>query len=402
MYTFNKNIYFANGVKYSCIYDLNKGLLYRLPYYELSLVISFLNGEEKSSNFKIIHDCINKGLIVKSEHKQNGVFPNYNPKSSDINMAWIEITNKCNMQCRHCFNSKNINQNLSMSLHDFNFVIDELTELNINNLQLIGGEPLLINTDTIENMISYTIGKFESVEIFTNATLLTNRIASYLSKTGVKVAVSVYSYNSFNHDLVTKISGSHVWTLQGIELLKKYNIPYRIASTLMAGIDLGDKNTDLFSLNSNRDVIRMTGRGNIKLLSVDLIKKRLITEKNFSKPLSYSYIKRLTKGHNCFLKDIYIAADLTVYPCVMERRISHGNLRGNRLYNIIKPDIQNFNKNQVDVCKDCEFRFACFDCRPDSLSKNITAKPWYCTYDPYKGQFIDEDIFIKGLFDENE
>ena len=42
--------------------------------------------------------------------------------------------------------------------------------------------------------------------------------------------------------------------------------------------------------------------------------------------------------------------------------------------NIIKREIQEFSKYKVDGCKDCEFRYACHDYRPDSISDNIHAK----------------------------
>ena len=46
------------------------------------------------------------------------------------------------------------------------------------------------------------------------------------------------------------------------------------------------------------------------------------------------------------------------------------------------------NKDQIDVCKDCEFRYICTDCRayvtePDHLF----AKPSKCHYDPYTAQW---------------
>ena len=78
----------------------------------------------------------------------------------------------------------------------------------------------------------------------------------------------------------------------------------------------------------------------------------------------------------------------------MERRISHGNLKDNSLKNLIKREIQQFSKDKVEGCKNCEFRYACYDCRPDSISNDIYAKPYYCTYDVENGEWLDEDIVI--------
>ena len=165
----------------------------------------------------------------------------------------------------------------------------------------------------------------------------------------------------------------------------------------MKGVRLCKKTTDLYELNSNKDVVRMCGRGNLSLLTRELIKKRLITKKSFSLPLNYKLFERISHGHNCFGRRLYIATNLDVYPCVMERRISHGSLRNNSLKNILNSNIFEMTKDHINVCKDCEFRYCCHDCRPDSLSNDVYAKPWYCTYNPYSGEWIDVEEYIDFL-----
>ncbi|AZA79845.1 grasp-with-spasm system SPASM domain peptide maturase [Chryseobacterium sp. G0186] len=47
-------------------------------------------------------------------------------------------------------------------------------------------------------------------------------------------------------------------------------------------------------------------------------------------------------------------------------------------------------KNQIDVCKDCEYRYFCTDCRMYRENpENIFSKPLKCGYDPYKGIWKD-------------
>lgn len=43
----------------------------------------------------------------------------------------------------------------------------------------------------------------------------------------------------------------------------------------------------------------------------------------------------------------------------------------------------NINKNQVDICRDCEFRYICTDCRAYTQTESIYSKPSKCTYNPY-------------------
>jgi hypothetical protein len=51
------------------------------------------------------------------------------------------------------------------------------------------------------------------------------------------------------------------------------------------------------------------------------------------------------------------------------------------------------NKDKIDVCCGCEFRYLCFDCRPDAsgLSANMLSKPWNCTYLPAEGQWSNNE-----------
>lgn len=55
------------------------------------------------------------------------------------------------------------------------------------------------------------------------------------------------------------------------------------------------------------------------------------------------------------------------------------------------------NKDFINGCADCEYRYTCFDCRPNTLSGNIAEQPWYCTYNPESGKWQDVDLFIDTL-----
>ena len=72
----------------------------------------------------------------------------------------------------------------------------------------------------------------------------------------------------------------------------------------------------------------------------------------------------------------------------MERRFSHGNIHDSKSIHL-KPSILKMNKDYIKGCSECEFRYCCFDCRPDSLTEDIFSKPWYCTYNPEIGTWED-------------
>ncbi len=52
--------------------------------------------------------------------------------------------------------------------------------------------------------------------------------------------------------------------------------------------------------------------------------------------------------------------------------------------------IWNINKDKIEVCKDCEYRYICTDCRAyTKTAGDLYAKPAKCSYNPYTGQWQD-------------
>ncbi len=50
----------------------------------------------------------------------------------------------------------------------------------------------------------------------------------------------------------------------------------------------------------------------------------------------------------------------------------------------------NITKDQINICKDCEFRNICTDCRAYTQDPNdIYSKPLKCGYDPYTNVWED-------------
>lgn len=62
-----------------------------------------------------------------------------------------------------------------------------------------------------------------------------------------------------------------------------------------------------------------------EFLEPDLIKLKLITKKSFQKKCGADFFISALSFHNCFKNKILVSSELNVYPCVMERRICHGN-----------------------------------------------------------------------------
>ena len=110
-----------------------------------------------------------------------------------------------------------------------------------------------------------------------------------------------------------------------------------------------------------------------------------ITKKNFSPNLKMcidSYNR-----NNCLNEKICIDYDGTIRNCP-SMNIGYGNIATEDLRNVLKrKDFLSFwhlTKNEIKVCKDCEFRLICPDCRAFIFNqKDLLSHPLKCKYNPY-------------------
>lgn len=100
---------------------------------------------------------------------------------------------------------------------------------------------------------------------------------------------------------------------------------------------------------------------------------------------SYSY-------NSCLNKKLGIDEYGNVKNCPSSSNII-GNLSQNSIIKLLSNDnkgekildkYQTITKDKIEVCKDCEFRYICTDCRVFTKdSSNIYSKPAKCSYNPY-------------------
>jgi len=137
-----------------------------------------------------------------------------------------------------------------------------------------------------------------------------------------------------------------------------------------------------------------TGMGDIFLLKAKLNSPNCCG--SIEKDLFTSNIKFFTESlhHNsCFNRKISIDAEGNIKNCPSMAE-SFGNIRDTTLAEAIeKPGFKkywNINKDQIAVCKDCEFRYICTDCRAYVEDpSDILSKPLKCGYNPYTGEWSE-------------
>ncbi|MCR1025761.1 grasp-with-spasm system SPASM domain peptide maturase [Cellulophaga baltica] len=99
-----------------------------------------------------------------------------------------------------------------------------------------------------------------------------------------------------------------------------------------------------------------------------------------------------SKQHNsCLNRKISIDTNGNIKNCPSMNKI-YGSIKNTKLKNVIDDssfqEVWNINKDQIDVCKDCEFRYICTDCRAYLEKPEDTySKPLKCGYNPYTNEW---------------
>jgi SPASM domain peptide maturase of grasp-with-spasm system len=88
---------------------------------------------------------------------------------------------------------------------------------------------------------------------------------------------------------------------------------------------------------------------------------------------------------------IDVSGDIKNCPAMQQ---SLGNVKGTRLAEAVKHPVLiqlgRITKDQIEVCRDCEFRYVCTDCRAYTRDAGDPySKPAKCAYDPYTATWSD-------------
>lgn len=398
-YCLGSNVFLVKGANKDCIYDLDNGNLYHIDQDVSRFIKSVVTDPNKKLNSdeqEFIDDLVSSSILDTCDTPQHEL-PDILSLRKDIplSFSWIEVTRTCNLACTFCYEESNPYCKERMSVEMFQNIADQLVELGVTSIQFIGGEPMILKDD-LKQMINYARPKFKFIEVYSNGVLIDDSWAAFFKEKRIHVALSIHSYIPEEHDRLTTVPGSHRRVIRGLELLKKYGIKYRIGTVSDKSCKVGEQPIGAGYTLKPADT-KIVGRGDFSQYTFEMFRKKAITKEKKQYPLDKQRIIAALSGHQCFNKEIYISTEGDVYPCVMERRTAHGSLKTQSLKEMINPDIRGMSKDNIEGCKTCEFRYGCFDCRPDSNGRGLYQKPWYCSYNPQTSEWADLEKMYEYL-----
>jgi MoaA/NifB/PqqE/SkfB family radical SAM enzyme len=238
------------------------------------------------------------------------VFDQPDDANVPLRFLWLELTNKCNLACAHCYAESGPQPSRKdvLTTTDYRRLLEEAAVLGCRSVQFIGGEPTLHRG--LPELISHArrLG-YDTIEVFSNGTVLPDSLLSCFAENRVRIAVSVYADDPDVHDAVTGRIGSHRKTIANLQRMAAAGLEVRIG---------------VIAMNLNKDHVERTlallrGLG-FEDVSVDDARK-IGRGENVSE--GEGGLQALC-GH-CWRGSLCVAPDATVSPCVFSKAWSVGS-----------------------------------------------------------------------------
>ncbi len=192
-------------------------------------------------------DKNNKTINFLNNIQKNSIYLNHEQEKFDSDIYPLEcvlyLTNKCNFSCNYCYSAST--RESDWRKFDFSSLKKIarmlLREPNRNNLcfLLFGGESLT-SFDLIKDIVEYinnvnmVFRKNVTFRMQTNGSLFDERKIEFLAKNNIGIGISIdgpeYIHNRNRHFKNGK--GTHKEVLNGIRLLKEYEVPFSVIATV--------------------------------------------------------------------------------------------------------------------------------------------------------------------------
>lgn len=157
--------------------------------------------------------------IHTNNHKD--IQKGYSYLSGPLNIMW-DITNRCNLNCMHCYNGSGVCPKYEdLSDDDMKKNCYDIIKMKIPVVCFCGGEPLL-RLSLVEELATLLTENNIVVNMVSNGMLINEEVIGRLKKSGIiNIQISLDSLTPEIHDRFRGCKGSHKKAINAIELLIK-------------------------------------------------------------------------------------------------------------------------------------------------------------------------------------
>jgi radical SAM protein with 4Fe4S-binding SPASM domain len=282
--------------------------------------IDCFQDEEDRKYIKQVIYCLTQMGVFTSKRK-GSLEKKVNFMGENIHFC---ITKRCNLKCKHCCASCDINRSDTLSTEQIKNITDIIEPLNPKTVVLTGGEPLI--RDDFSEIVNYMKEKIKNIclVLSTNGTLIDDKNIDLIVEKFDRVEISL---DGIDEETCSATRGKGIFgrVINSVKCLQKKGF-YNIGLSMV----FGDKNMNLSKqfreLNKSLNTRALEryfvpeGRGKENVLEYCSVNTNLpISIPKMLHKLYYDEGKRSKKISSCscsaFKSQIYIDDDGSIYPC---------------------------------------------------------------------------------------
>lgn len=175
----------------------------------------------------------------------------------------LDVTNRCNLKCLHCFNRSAKDELIKCDLIDqelldeqFINIVNQIASIHPFSICFCGGEPMLRYNIIVEACTILKRANVPNVSMVSNGTLLTEEKIDNLKHTGMTlIQISLDGYTRESHDKLRGVKGTYEKALNAIHLLVNSGLSSSVAfSPTKFNIHEFPKYVTLFPYKRNFDI----------------------------------------------------------------------------------------------------------------------------------------------------
>lgn len=351
-------------------------------------------------NKDYVDDFINKlvtmGIIGHNETKEFSSNIKGNKNFFLPNVLIWEITNKCPLNCLHCYLGKK--ESKEISLKDIDRIIEIIIDTGVSTVQITGGEIFT------HPLLKYIIDKLSNlnirVSLSTSGFLLDDNVKEILQKikTDFIVRVSLDGDREY-HNKIRKNNKSFDKCIEFMNYLKKESIECQVGTVLLEQSESMLKELIILSKSlgvtlhtfspASRQGNALSNNMNSNYSYGDLHSKLKLWSELYNSDKYKIQLPQESEEINCGCghKVIRLRPDLSITPCPMiDYEI--GNLGRESYEDIMRNGTEIFSQiyspksKNATLCKSCGKNNECSECIASAftMENNTNSCQWYKTY----------------------
>jgi len=301
------------------LYNIERDELYELDKESFEFLKASIKGVDNSADSSFINYCLEEGILSLEERKTRHPEISKSPEPS-LRYLELQITNRCNLLCKHCYIDDNDPSELSID--DIKTVLEEFEEMQGLRVLITGGEPLLHNRFEELNKL-LPLFSFRKV-LLSNGLLLTRERIKGLNVQEIQISIDGLEDS---HDAI-RGKGTFKKAIESIGYAKESGLDVSVATIIHS------KN-----LNDLDRLGKLLSEMGIRSWNVDIpcnegrLKKNaefLLSPEEGGKYLGYGFGEDLhisTQGFGCGLHLMAITSKGEVAKCTFYKDRNVGTIK---------------------------------------------------------------------------